>query len=90
MIAEAINGNPSPINFTMFVAVFALLSLLYLIPASIVESLAFPLVMIILDVINTLLFLIAGIVMAARLGVHSCGNDVSLRFPPRLSRHSTH
>lgn len=79
MIAEAIAGNHSAINFTMFVAVFAMLSLLYLIPASIVESIAQPLVMVVLDAINTVLFLIAGIVMAARLGVHSCDNEVGGR-----------
>lgn len=75
MIAEAIAGNHSAINFTMFVAVFAMLSLLYLILASIVTKFAVPLVMLVLDIINTLLFLIAGIVMAARLGVHSCDNE---------------
>lgn len=36
-----------------------------------------PIIMIALDVINTLLFLIAGIATAAILGVHSCSNQVS-------------
>ena len=85
MIAEAFAGNPSAVNFTIFVAVFAMLSLLYLIPASVKESLTIhPIIMLALDVINTLLFLIAGIVMAAKLGVHSCGNEVSRT--PAISR----
>ncbi|KAI9755217.1 MAG: hypothetical protein M1815_005155 [Lichina confinis] len=80
MIAEAFAGNPSAVNFTIFVAVFAMLSLLYLIPASVKESLTIhPIIMLALDVINTLLFLIAGIVMAAKLGVHSCGNEDYLK-----------
>lgn len=79
MIAEAIAGNHSSINFTMFVAVFGMLSLLYLLPASFVSSIAFPIVMMLLDVINTILFLIAGIVMASRLGVHSCNNEDYLK-----------
>ncbi len=78
MIAEAIKGNHSAINFTMFVAVLAMLALLYLIVASVVESIAIPIAMLVLDAILTVLFLIAGIVMAAKLGVHSCNNEVRL------------
>ncbi|KAI9809477.1 MAG: hypothetical protein M1826_003891 [Phylliscum demangeonii] len=75
MLNETINGSPSAINYTMFVSVFAMLSLFYLIAASIREELAFhPLIMLVLDVINTILFFIAAVVMAARLHVHSCGN----------------
>ena len=77
MIHEAVGGNPSIINYTMFVAVFGMLSLLYLIGAAIIEALAWPLVMLALDALNTLFFLIGGIALAAKLGVHSCGNHVS-------------
>ena len=77
MIHDAIGGNPPTVNFVMFVAVFAMLSLIYLIAASINEGFAMvawgPLIV---DGINVFLFLIAGIVMAAQLGVHSCGNGV--------------
>ncbi|KAL8682023.1 MAG: hypothetical protein Q9186_001899 [Xanthomendoza sp. 1 TL-2023] len=71
VIAEAFSGNHSIINYTMFVAVFAMLSLLYLIGAAIIESFAIPLAMLVLDAINMLLFLIGGIALAAYLGVHS-------------------
>lgn len=77
-IQEASAGNHSIINYVMFVSVFALLSLLYLIGASIMESFAIPIVMVVLDAINTLLFLIGGIALAAYLGVHSCSNEVRL------------
>lgn len=76
MIAESFDGNHSAVNFTMFVSVFAMLSLIYLIAASFKDALVIhPMIMLALDIINTILFLIAGIVMAARLGVHSCSNE---------------
>ncbi|KAL9022050.1 MAG: hypothetical protein Q9185_000791 [Variospora sp. 1 TL-2023] len=73
-IQEANGGNHSIINYVIFVSVFALLSLLYLIGAAIMESFAIPIAMLVLDAINTLLFLIGGIALAAYLGVHSCSN----------------
>lgn len=73
VIHDAFSGNPSIINYIMFVAVFAMLSLIYLIGAAIMESFAIPIAMLALDAINTLLFLIGGIALAAYMGVHSCG-----------------
>ena len=78
MIADAFSGNPSAINYSMFVAVFAMLSLFYLVPATVKDGLGAPLVMMGLDVANTLFFLCGGIALAAYLGVHSCSNDVRL------------
>lgn len=61
----------------MFVAVFGMLSLIYLILATINEDFAInPLFVVIVDALNTLTFLIGGIALAAKLGVHSCGNVV--------------
>ena len=77
MIHEAVGGNPSIVNYTMFVAVFGMLSLLYLIGATIVEALFMPVVVLALDALNTIFFLVGGIALAADLGVHSCGNHVS-------------
>ena len=88
MIAEAFAGNHSIINYTMFVAVFAMLSLLYLIGAAIIESIAIPLALLALDAINTLLFLIGGIALAAYLGVHSCSNRVCLMRRMTSGNHS--
>lgn len=76
VIADAFAGNPSIINYVMFVAVFAMLSLIYLIGAAIMESFAIPIAMLVLDALNTLLFLVGGIALAAYLGVHSCGREV--------------
>ncbi|KAI9823177.1 MAG: hypothetical protein M1832_002620 [Thelocarpon impressellum] len=76
MIREAFAGNPSMINYDMFVAVFSMLSLLYLIPATLRDSFAVhPTIMLVVDLLNTLFFFIGGVAMAAKLGVHSCGNE---------------
>ncbi|KAF2099897.1 putative Non-classical export protein 2 [Rhizodiscina lignyota] len=75
MIATAFGGNPSIVNYDMFVSVFGMLSLFYLIPATLWDSLEFhPIIMVALDALNTLFFLIGGIATAAELGVHSCSN----------------
>lgn len=77
MIATAFAGNPSIVNYDMFVAVFAMLSLLYLIPATVKPDFSFhPMLMVGLDALNALFFVIGGIATAAYLGVHSCGNSV--------------
>jgi len=78
MIATSFAGNPSIVNYDMFVAVFSMLSLFYLIPASIKDSfMIHPLIMIVLDAINVLLYFCGAVAMAAYLHVHSCGNRVS-------------
>jgi hypothetical protein len=77
IIADAFSGNPSIINYDMFVAVFAMLSLFYLIAISFNEAFmghgAIPLL---LDVLNTIFFFCGAVATAAKLGVHSCGNKV--------------
>lgn len=79
MIQDAFAGNPSIVNYCMFVAVFSMLSLFYLFAATANEGFALhPLLMLAVDLLNTLFFLIAGIALAAELRVHSCGNEVCL------------
>ncbi|OCK80292.1 hypothetical protein K432DRAFT_382336 [Lepidopterella palustris CBS 459.81] len=75
MIATAYSGNPSVVNYDMFVSVFGMLSLFYLFAGAFNEDFSIPIVSIALDVLNTLFFLCAGIATAAYLGVHSCGNS---------------
>jgi len=80
IIADATGGNPSIINYDMFVAVFAMLSLFYLIAVAFNDSFmghgAIPLA---LDVLNTLFFFCGAVATAAKLGVHSCGNESYVR-----------
>ena len=77
IIADAFSGNPSVINFDMFVAVFSMLSLFYLILAAWTESApGHPIIPLALDVLNTLFFFCGAVAMAAKLHVHSCDNKV--------------
>ena len=81
MIHEAKAGNPSIVNYVIFVAVFAIVSLVYLTLASAKPSFAVsPLLLVLVDGLCTLFFLIGGIALAAKLGVHSCGNQVGLSY----------
>lgn len=82
MIAEAFAGNPSSINYTMFLAAFSMLSLLYLGPASFNPDWAIhPIIMIVLDGLNCVFFFCAAIALAAKLECHSCSNTVR-QFKP--------
>ncbi|KAI9657652.1 MAG: hypothetical protein M1821_002828 [Bathelium mastoideum] len=75
MIAEAFAGNPAVVNYDMFVAAFSMFTLFYLIPATFKESfMIHPIIMITIDVLNTIFFFCAGVAMASYLRVHSCGN----------------
>lgn len=79
IIDTAFGGNPSVINYTMFVAVFSMLTLFYAIAICFKEEMTFhKLVPSILDLLNVLFFFCAGVALAAELGVHSCSNAVSL------------
>ena len=81
MIASALGGNPSIVNYCIFLAVFSLLSLIYLFAVEFNEAfMVHPMLPLAVDALNTLLFLIGGIALAAELGTHSCGNAVSGRF----------
>ena len=80
MIADSIGGNPSIVNYIMFVSVFGMLSLFYLIAGTIYEAFAIsPFFMLAADALNTLFFLIGGIALAGYLKVHSCHNHVSAK-----------
>jgi hypothetical protein len=64
-----------------------MLSLFYLIPAELKDSLQihamFPLI---LDVLNTLFWFCGAVATAAKLGVHSCDNKVRLDNCMRILR----
>jgi len=83
-IDEAFAGNPSSVNYSIFVAVFSFLVVLYGLLAAFMESLAIPVLLMALDGFATLFTFIAGVVLAAFLHVHSCGNKSYV-----LSNHMT-
>jgi hypothetical protein len=82
MIASTRGSDPAIINFDMFVAVFAMLSLIYLTAATFSENFEFhPVIMLALDVLNTLWFFIGAVATAAILGVHSCSSSNAVSNP---------
>jgi hypothetical protein len=74
-IASAFSGNPSSVNYAIFVAVFSWIVLLYGMTATFIEGLAIPFVLTVLDGLAAVFTFIAGVVLAAGLGVHSCSNN---------------
>lgn len=79
MIASAFAGNPSLVNYDMFVAAFSMLSLFYLIAICFREQFTIhKFVPASLDLLNAIFFFCAAVAMAAELGAHSCSNSVRL------------
>lgn len=76
VIAEAFAGNPSSINYAMFVSAIDMLVILWGFAAAFNESWGAGFFLLIGDAVAALLTVICGIVLAAKLHVHSCGNDV--------------
>ncbi|KAJ4413391.1 hypothetical protein N0V85_003586 [Neurospora sp. IMI 360204] len=62
------------INFSMFVIVLSWLAALFGLAAALFQRIAIPLVMLALDAAATLFTVIAGIVLAAKLGAVNCGD----------------
>jgi len=73
-IHEAVSGNPSSVNFAMFVAVLSWVALIAGAAAAFVEAIPGMIIMAI-DGIATLFTFIAAVVLSAKLGVHSCSNQ---------------
>ena len=77
MIADSFAGNPSTVNYSMYVSAFSMLSLLYLVPASFNSDWALhPIIMVVVDALNCVFFFCAAIALAAKLTCHSCSNQV--------------
>jgi len=78
MIHEAVHGNPSVVNYQIFVGAFSFLSLIFILVSAKYEGLHdMKVVVVLLDWLNTLFFFAGGVALAAKLGVHSCSNHVS-------------
>lgn len=74
-ISLAVGGNPAILNYIIFISVFSMLSLFYLIPASIKEGLGHPMIATVLDGLNVLFFFCGAVALAAYLQVHWCFDD---------------
>ncbi|CAL3972785.1 hypothetical protein PZA11_004189 [Diplocarpon coronariae] len=82
VVDEAFAGNSSSINFALFVSILDFVFVLYGIAAIFFESLAFGFVGPSIDAVLAIFTFIAGTVLAAKLGVHSCGNQSYIRSNP--------
>jgi hypothetical protein len=76
MIATSYAGNSAMVNYDMFVSLFGMLSLLYLLPTTIMGNFNIPMINIGLDVLNVLFWFCGAVATAAYLGVHSCNNPI--------------
>ncbi|GAD96894.1 non-classical export protein Nce102, putative [Paecilomyces variotii No. 5] len=76
MIAQAFHGgNPASVNYAMFTSAFSMVSLFLLVPMTWKPEWGLhAIVPIVLDALNAVFFFTSGIVLAARLGAHSCSN----------------
>lgn len=79
VIAHGVGGNPSAINYAIFVAVWCWIAVIYGLVAAF-TSMSHAIGLLVLDGMAVLWTFIAGVVLAAKLGVHSCGNNVCLFF----------
>nr|POF01334.1 non-classical export protein 2 like 1 [Quercus suber] len=78
MIADSNGHNASIVNYSLFVSIWGMLTLLYLIPASIKDSFQIhAMIPLVLDVLNVIFWFCGAVALAAELGAHSCGNSVS-------------
>ena len=71
----------STVNYAMFTAAFCWIVWFFGLAAIFVESIALPVVLLVLDGMATVFTFVAGVVIAKKLGgAHSCNNDVSVLF----------
>ena len=79
-IARATNGTHSIINYTLFVGVWWLFTLLYFLPTAFIDKFAIPIVDMVMDGLSVLFGFCAAVALPAYLGAHSCSNRVRNLF----------
>jgi hypothetical protein len=77
-IARAWSGVHSIVNYSLFVGVWWLFTLLYFLPTSFIEKFSIPIVDIAMDALSVLFGFCAAVALPAYIGAHSCSNSVSL------------
>jgi len=73
-------GTSSQVNYLIFASVFSLLTWFYSVITVqwFTDNLGAPVIILALDLLNTLFYFCGGIALAAALGVHSCGDPIYL------------
>jgi hypothetical protein len=77
-IDRANHGTHSIVNYSLFVGIWWLLTLLYFVPTSFIEKFSIPIVDVAMDALSVLFSFCAAVALAAYLGAHSCSNAVRL------------
>lgn len=76
-IDRATNGTHSIVNYTLFVGIWWLLTLVYFLPTSFIDKFSLPIVDVAMDGLSVLFGFCAAVALPAYLGVRSCSNYVS-------------
>ena len=76
-IARAWAGTHSIINYSLFVGVWWMFTLLYFLPTSFIDKFSIPIVDIALDALSVIFGFCAAVALPAYIGAHSCSNSVS-------------
>jgi hypothetical protein len=75
-IARSTHGTHSVVNYTLFVGVWWLFTLLYFLPTAFIDKFAIPLVDMVLDGLSVLFGFCAAVALPSYLHAHSCSNRV--------------
>jgi hypothetical protein len=75
-IDRANHGTHSIVNYSLFVGIWWLLTLLYFLPTSFIDKFSIPIVDVAMDALSVLFSFCAAVALAAYLGAHSCSNIV--------------
>ena len=77
MIDEAYGQSAATVNFCLFVSAFTLLTLFYLVPAALSPKFAIhPLLVLTVDILNTIFALCGAVALSSKLHARSCSNLV--------------
>ncbi|RMZ73798.1 non-classical export [Pyrenophora seminiperda CCB06] len=78
-IARANAGVHSIINYSLFVGVWWLLTLLYFLPTSLIEKFSIAIVDVSLDALSVIFGFCAAVALPSYIGAHSCSNPAYTR-----------
>lgn len=73
-VARANHGVTAIVNYSLFVGIWWLVTLLYFLPTSFIEKFSIPIVDIAFDALSVLFGFCAAVALPAYLHVHSCSN----------------
>jgi hypothetical protein len=85
-IDRATNGTHSIVNYSLFVGIWWLFTLLYFLPTSFIDKFSIPIVDVAMDALSVLFGFCAAVALPAYLGAHSCSNYVCPQILHEMSK----